>query len=418
MSVKEDPVRLQVMKIPAGKPAAAAYDTVLWDPACSGSFVRNAHAKEMNFPSMSEKMTVCTLGGEVMEIDGVVYQCKIRDLDGKVHEFVAHGLDDVTGELGQPLTLMQIQKLFPHIKAEKEKRKLIGTTQVDYLIGINKASWLPEKVAKASGGGDFWLWENQFGSCVGGSHPLLGEGVTKPNGLHVGRQVKQAQVLADGGEGGDRKLVVAKEKLKELERQLAEVRKEYKDYKLKKEEEDTIMTRVLEKMKNEVVEVNNQLALQVRRNMEVLKVEKVEVLEDPALVDHAAPRTADQLGLIDTVGATGVVKDARMRDELGQENGREGLPASTEELASADTSRPLEAIVEEKESQLGLTEKGVIRSQGEGEDKPENMEETETNQAKVKKKIVSFCQKVNAGARAFKEKFKVIFKNNGGGGVL
>ena len=74
--------------------------------------------------------------------------------------------------------------------------------------------------------------------------------------------------------------------------------------------------------------------------------------------------------------------------------------------------------MEEKESQLGLTEKGVIRGQGEGEDKPENMEETETNQAKVKKKIVSFCQKVNAGARAFKEKFKVIFKNNGGGGVL
>ena len=166
MNVREDPVRLQVMKIPAMKPATAAYDTGLWDPACSGSFVRNAHAEAMNFPSMEEKMMVCTLGGDVKEIDGVVYQCKIRDLDGKVHEFVAHGLDNVTGSLGQPLTLVQIQKLFPHIKSEKEKRKLIGTTQVDFLIGINKASWLPEKVVKASGGGDFWLWKNQFGSCV------------------------------------------------------------------------------------------------------------------------------------------------------------------------------------------------------------------------------------------------------------
>ena len=407
MSVKEDPVRLQVMKIPAWKPAAAAYDTVLWDPACSGSFVRNAHAEAMNFPSMAEKMMVCTLGGEVMEIDGVVYQCKIRDLDGKVHEFVAHGLDDVTGELGQPLTLMQIQKLFPHIKAEKEKRKLIGTTQVDYLIGINKASWLPEKVAKASGGGDFWLWENQFGSCVGGSHPLLGEGVTKPNGLHVGRQVKQAQVLADGGEGGDRKLVVAVEKLKELERQLAEVRKEYKDYKLKKEEEED--TRVLEKTKNKAVEESMMIPACQPTSLSCAG----RSLMTAALSTRQRPSDS---GVVMRHHKGASAEGGRGSADRSTEE--EGLPASTEELASADTSRPLEAIVEEKESQLGLTEKGVIRSQGEGEDKPENMEETETNQAKVKKKIVSFCQKVNAGARAFKEKFKVIFKNNGGGGVL
>ena len=26
---------------------------------------------------------------------------------------------------------------------------------------------------KALGGGDFWLWINQFGMCVGGTHPLV-----------------------------------------------------------------------------------------------------------------------------------------------------------------------------------------------------------------------------------------------------
>ena len=110
--------------------------------------------------------------------------------------------------------------------------------------------------------------------------------------------MKQVQVLSDGGDGVDKKVVVAE--VKELERQLAEVRKEYKDYKLKKEEEDTIMTGVLEKMKNEVVEVNKQLALQVRRNMEVLKVEKV---EDLSLGEQAAHRTAAPPGLVDLVGA-------------------------------------------------------------------------------------------------------------------
>ena len=214
-------------------------------------------------------------------------------------------------------------------------------------------------------------------------------------------------MLADGGEGGDRKLVVAVKKLKELERQLAEVRKEYKDYKLKKEEEED--TRVLEKTKNKAVEESMMIPACQPTSLSCAG----RSLMTAALSTRQRPSDS---GVVMRHHKGASAEGGRGSADRSTEE--EGLPASTEELASADTSRPLEAIVEEKESQLGLTEKGVIRSQGEGEDKPENMEETETNQAKVKKKIVSFCQKVNAGARAFKEKFKVIFKNNGGGGVL
>ena len=224
------------------------------------------------------------------------------------------------------------------------------------LVGLSNASWQPEKVTKArgchEGEGDFWIWENQFGRCVGGSHPLLQGGVTRSESLFTVLNVLHAN----------------------------------------KAVEETRMIPACQP---------TSLSCAGRSLMTAALSTRQRPSDSGVVMRHHKGASAE--------GGRGSA------DRSTEE---EGLPASTEELASADTSRPLEAIVEEKESQLGLTEKGVIRSQGEGEDKPENMEETETNQAKVKKKIVSFCQKVNAGARAFKEKFKVIFKNNGGGGVL
>ena len=164
---KEEPVLLQVMKIPNAKAASAPYELVLWDQACTGIFVRNEHARLMGFPCRREKLLVCTLGGDVKEIDGFIYNCHIKDIDGKTHSFVAHGMDEVTGKLGQPLTIQQIKMLFPHIKSDKEARMLIGSSSVDYLIGISKASWQPERVVKAkcwNGDGDFWIWENHIGN--------------------------------------------------------------------------------------------------------------------------------------------------------------------------------------------------------------------------------------------------------------
>ena len=151
-------------------------------------------------------MRVCTLGGDIRDIDGELYKCRIRDLDGNVHEFTAYGLDEVTGSLGRPLSLQQIQKLFPHIKSEKEKRMLMGSQKVDYLIGLSNASWQPEKVTRArgcqEGEGDFWIWENMFGRCVGGSHPLLQGGVTRSeslftvlNVLHANKAVEESMMI-------------------------------------------------------------------------------------------------------------------------------------------------------------------------------------------------------------------------------
>ena len=174
-------VLLQVMKIPSISPSKS-HETVLWDTACTGMFVRHSHAKEMEFPFEERKLRVVTLGGRVEEIDGVIYHCSIKDQNGKIYKFFAHGLDTVTGHLGDPLSKDTMKKLFPDIIGA---HTMTGASSVDYMIGLGKASWQPQRLQKALGGGDFWLWGNEFGTCVGGSHPLVNSFTTRSDTLYT-----------------------------------------------------------------------------------------------------------------------------------------------------------------------------------------------------------------------------------------
>ena len=127
-----DGVLLQVMRIP-GINSSQLTETVLWDSACTGMFVRNEHARKMNFDCQEKRLRVTMLGGQVQEIDGKIYHCKIKDKWGNIHEFNAHGLDEVTGNLGDPLSKELMRQLFPNVVG---CHKLTGATSVDYLIGL------------------------------------------------------------------------------------------------------------------------------------------------------------------------------------------------------------------------------------------------------------------------------------------
>ena len=184
---KEDAVMLQVMKIPS-LDNSSEYESVLWDSACSGLFVRDEHARKMGFACQQKRLRVITLGGDVKEIDGVLYQCEIKDLDGNRYQFLAHGLEQVTGFLETNLSKELMRKLFPGIIGGY---KMCGAKQVDYLIGLAKASWQPERTVQATGGGDLWVWKNRFGSCIGGSHPLVGNSVTRSDNIYTVLKVVQ-----------------------------------------------------------------------------------------------------------------------------------------------------------------------------------------------------------------------------------
>ena len=57
----EDGVLLQVMRIPS-LDSSQSHETVLWDSACTGRFVRHGHAKKMNFPYGEKKLRVYYVG--------------------------------------------------------------------------------------------------------------------------------------------------------------------------------------------------------------------------------------------------------------------------------------------------------------------------------------------------------------------
>ena len=107
------------------------------------NYVWRAHTEKMGFPGKEEKMCVVTLGGDVKVINRVTYVCKIRDLNGRVTKIKALGLESITKPMECPLTAGQLRKMFPSLSF-KQHDHLEGTEQVDYLIGLSKASWQPQ----------------------------------------------------------------------------------------------------------------------------------------------------------------------------------------------------------------------------------------------------------------------------------
>lgn len=158
---EEDSSLLQIMKIPRLKQSKynRPYDVVLWDTGSTNHYVRNGHATKMGFPSRRETIRVLTIGGDVKTIDGIIYRCQISDQNSNDKEFVAHGQDEVTGTLQNPLSEQQLRKMFP---GNPVVHKLVGTHRVDYLLGLSNPSWQLERVTKAKGGSDLWLYQNKF----------------------------------------------------------------------------------------------------------------------------------------------------------------------------------------------------------------------------------------------------------------
>ena len=75
-----------------------------------------------------------------------------------------------------------MKQMFPSVVGA---HTLSVDSEVDFLIGLGKASWQPQRAIKAAGGGDFWIWENSFGSCIGGSHPLVNSFTSRSDSLYT-----------------------------------------------------------------------------------------------------------------------------------------------------------------------------------------------------------------------------------------
>ena len=73
------------MNIPTLKPDGInpPSEVVLWDTDSTNHYVRIGHAEKMGFPTRRENMRVCTIGGDIKVIDGILFQCQIVNGGGK-----------------------------------------------------------------------------------------------------------------------------------------------------------------------------------------------------------------------------------------------------------------------------------------------------------------------------------------------
>ena len=85
------------------------------------------------------------------------------------------GLESITGDMVCPLSDEQLRELFPG--QHNMESLAVRRRPVDYMIGMDQSSWLPEKYSKSeSMEGNLWLWSNDFGKCVAGRHPWVTAG--------------------------------------------------------------------------------------------------------------------------------------------------------------------------------------------------------------------------------------------------
>ena len=111
-----------------------------------------------------------TMGNHLEENTFPVYKCRIKDLKGRILTFFAVALSRITGDMFCPLTGVQLKHLFPKVSGIES---MCVKDPVDYLIGLDEAGLQPSCDHKAKGRGEFYVWKNSFGRCIGGRHKLI-----------------------------------------------------------------------------------------------------------------------------------------------------------------------------------------------------------------------------------------------------
>ena len=153
---------LQIQKIPTRN----GFANVLWDTGASLCFITNAKARAENLKGIKTQLSIIKVGGESETVDTFKYKLSLIDKQGKTIVFDAYGIDKITSPIPS-VDLKGISKLFKDVHADELIRP---TGEVDTLIGYEYADFHP---LKEQSSGHLLLLRNQFGRCIGGTHPVL-----------------------------------------------------------------------------------------------------------------------------------------------------------------------------------------------------------------------------------------------------
>ncbi|KAL9955853.1 hypothetical protein ACROYT_G037242 [Oculina patagonica] len=175
---------LQIQRIPTKN----GFANVLWDTGASLCFITNAKARAENLKGIKTQLSIIKVGGESENVDTFKYKLPLIDKQGKTVVFDVYGIDKITSPI-PAVNIKGISKLFKDVSEEELTRP---TGEVDALIGYEYADFHPSKEQSS---GHLLLLRNQFGRCVGGTHPVL-KGINEKSfiGTIHAHHVKMARI--------------------------------------------------------------------------------------------------------------------------------------------------------------------------------------------------------------------------------
>ena len=113
------------------------------------------------------KTYIQKVGGTKESIESFQYLFPC-DKNRKTEHVQVYGIDCISSTISE-INLLPVSKLFPGIDPSNIQRPC---GSIDVLVGFEYAAYHPIRQASV---GNLLLLKNQFGWCIGGSHPLVNE---------------------------------------------------------------------------------------------------------------------------------------------------------------------------------------------------------------------------------------------------
>ena len=155
----------------AAVPGSANKASLFFDTGSNTTYITHSAASRIHAKRLhSVSLDISTIGKDQKSYSTCLYEVKLISNKGILYKIQAYGMETITGPVS-PLESQVVSKLFPKFEPSLLTRQ---STPVDILIGLDYYGLHPRKeIAKS--GNHLYVMGGDFGSCIQGSHPELGE---------------------------------------------------------------------------------------------------------------------------------------------------------------------------------------------------------------------------------------------------
>ena len=167
---REGDTLLQLQSVEGGKRGGNKCAlNVLWDPGSTISLITFNRARQLKLSGKRQMIELVKVGDVIERIESYCYELSLKTKDNVLVYIYVYGIERISSDI-KAVNLDNVRQLIPDYDWNEIERPDKG--QIDCLIGFNYAAFHPIRQRALD---HFLILKNQFGSIIGGSHPLLKE---------------------------------------------------------------------------------------------------------------------------------------------------------------------------------------------------------------------------------------------------